>query len=204
MPQRHSGHRKEDKSKRAFEDLIDPYFVQGWNTRDYGIDCIIDITSSADVFGHAELESKCFFVQLKSCEKIRKSKTAISFVIEVKKITYWYSYNLPVLFVLYDIESNGFYYLWIDEMLIADLDSQNSKWALQKSITVKIPTANKLAKKKLPFLKDYVLKWKMASRRKLEPGKYFELKERGGTYVNSYKKLFNLLISIRYMRQYGI
>jgi len=194
-PQRNAAHRKEDKSKREFEELIDPYFVQGWNTKDYGIDSIVEITTTPDVFGNVDLESKCFFVQLKSTEKITKSKNYISFSLPVKKIIYWYSYNLPVLFVLYGIESKCFYQTWIDEILIAELDSQNNNWSAQKSITIKIPSQNRLESQNVKLLKDYVLKWKMPSRRKLEPGKYFQLKEQGNVFVEHYKLLtqgFNL------------
>src|SRR5260221_14164397 len=108
-PQRNAAHRKEDKSKRAFEELIDPFFVPGWNARDYGIDSVVEITTKTDILGNADLESKCFLVQLKSTEKIVLSRNSISFSLPVKKIIYWYNYNLPVLFVLYDIKVKAFY-----------------------------------------------------------------------------------------------
>lgn len=194
-PQRNIAHRKEDKSKREFEELIDPYFVQGWNSKDYGIDSVVEITTPLDAFGNVGLESKCFLVQLKATEKLTKSNNLISFVVPVKKILYWYSYNLPVLFVLYDLFNNCFYRVWVDELLIAELDLQNNNWSSQKSITLKIPIQSKLEKEQLESLKAYVLKWKMPSRRKLEPGKYFSLKELGNTYVQKYKLItqnFNL------------
>lgn len=188
-PQRNAAHRKEDKSKREFEELIDPFFVPGWNVKDYGIDSVVEITTTIDALGNADLESKCFLVQLKSVEKTTKSKNGIAFSLPVKKIIYWYNYNLPVLFVLYDIQDKLFYYEWVDETLIATLDSQNHDWSAQKTITIKIPAQNKLEKQSTLFLKEYVLKWKMPSRRKLEPGKYFQLKGQGYSYVEQYKLL---------------
>jgi GTPase SAR1 family protein len=190
-PQRNSAHRKEDKSKREFEELIDPFFVSGWNTKDYGIDCVVEITTESDSFGNAELESKCFLVQLKATEKITKSKNSITFSVPVKKIIYWYNYNLPVLFVLYDIKTNTFYYQWIDELLIAALEGENNNWTDQKTITIRILPQNKLEKHYGSLLADYVSKWKMPSRRKLVPGKYFQMKGKGYDFIQQYKLLIS-------------
>jgi len=186
-PTRSSSHRKEDKSKREFEELIDPFFVTGWNSKDYGIDAVVEITSANEAYNDVELESKCFLVQLKSTEKLKGNSECISFSVPVKKIIYWYNYNLPVLFILLDIGSNQFYYVWIDEGLISSIDSRSPNWRNKKSILLKIPLENKLTKSKIGLLKEYVLQWKIQSRRRLKPGKYFELKERASSLLNEYK-----------------
>src|ERR1700739_4571502 len=100
-PKRISAHIKEDKSKREFEEIIEPFFVTGWNQRDYGIDTAVEITSHVDFQGNVELESKCFLVQLKSTDVLVCNSKEISFSVPTKKILYWYNYNLPVSFVIY-------------------------------------------------------------------------------------------------------
>jgi len=188
-PQRNSAHRKEDVSKRKLEEIIEPFYVPGWNTRDYGIDSVVEITSTPDVYGNVELESKCFLVQLKSTDKIKLNGESIAFSVPVKKILYWYNYNLPVLFVLYDLKNDNFYYQWIGEELIAKLDAQNADWSNQASVTIKIPTVCSVDRNAISEIKNYVLRWKMPARRKLEPGKYFQLKEELNHFIEEYKTL---------------
>lgn len=190
-PKRVSAHIKEDKSKREFEEIIQPFFVPGWSQRDYGIDSIVEITSNVDGEGSVELESKCFFVQLKSTDEIIVVNKMISYSVPVKKILYWYNYNLPVAFVLYNIPTNTFYYTWINDSLIADLDTTNPKWSSQKSTSIKIPLKNNFQKSTTDELKNYVAKWKVPMRRTLLPGQYFELKNRSLELLEKYKEITN-------------
>jgi GTPase Era involved in 16S rRNA processing len=188
-PKRVSAHIKEDKSKREFEEIIQPFFVSGWSHRDYGIDSVVEITSQLDAEGNVELESKCFYVQLKSTDEINVINSSISYSVPVKKILYWYNYNLPVAFILYHIQTNTFYYIWVNDVLIADLDTSNPKWSSQKSISIKIPLKNNFVKSTIDELKGYVSKWKAPMRRILLPGKYFELKDRSLYLLEKYKEI---------------
>lgn len=185
-PTRSSSHRKEDKSKREFEAVIEPFFVSGWNSRDYGIDGVVEITSDLTEIGDVELESKCFLVQLKSTNKSTASKGFISFPVPRQKILYWYSYNLPVLFVVYEISLHKFNYIWIDENLISSLESKNPDWMNQSKISIKIPVENVFDENTLKKIKDYVYSWKIPARTALSPGKYFELKTK---FYNQIQKL---------------
>jgi GTPase Era involved in 16S rRNA processing len=188
-PVRSSSHRKEDHSKRYFEELIDPFFVPGWHTKDYGIDAIVDITTLNESLGDVELESKCFLAQLKSSEKLIRSKTAIKFSVPVKKVLYWYNYNLPVLFSLFDVTKKVFNYIWINEELIASLDALNPNWSSQKTVTINLPSKSILKKSSLQAISDYVHRWKMPPRKELKPGKYFELKNKAHLNLAEYKNI---------------
>lgn len=189
LPVRDSAHRKEDISKRAFEEIIDPYFVQGWSTKDYGIDTIVDITTAADAAGNAQLESKCFLVQLKSTQKASLRNSRISFAVPVKKIGFWKAYNLPVLFVLYDIDRKIFYTEWIDNDLLHRLNSENANWSNQQTVRLQIPESQQLNKKNLDNIRDYVIRWKIPSRRVLPHGKYFGLQSEAISFLKDFKKL---------------
>ncbi|HEX9513814.1 MAG TPA: dynamin family protein [Puia sp.] len=186
---RHRSHRNEDESKRAFEEVIEPFFVTGWTTKDYGIDGLVEITSHLDSAGHAVLESKCFLVQMKSVEQAKKAGGYISYSIPVDKIISWYDYNLPVLFALYDVGSKIFYYQWVDDLLLAALDKQKSNWKGQKTVAHRIALENVLDQNCHSTLKNYVFTWRRRSRRYLEPGKYFQLKDQAHSQVLSLKEI---------------
>src|SRR4030043_189959 len=134
-------HRNEWKSKLNFEVLIDSlgmYMPFGWSIRDYGIDGQVEITKQIKGSDSLSPESKYFLLQLKSTDDIKTLKKTISFSIPVKKIVQWYSSNLPVMFVLNYLSKNTFYYIWIDEILINTIEKSNSRWVLQKTITIRI------------------------------------------------------------------
>ncbi len=190
-PIRSSSHRKEDESKRAFEKSIDPFFVTAWTQRDYGVDAIIEITTNSKT--DIEIESKCFLAQLKATEKVKLVGNKISFLVQTKKILSWYNYNLPVLFALYDCTSECFYYRWIDELLIAQLDAKSPNWTKQRNVTISIEQTRILDNSTLKIIKEDVLKWKAPARRALEPGKYFELRQRGQALLTEYKELVSPL-----------
>lgn len=189
-PIRSSSHRNEDKSKRKFEELIEPFFISGWTQRDYGVDGVVEITSNIDEeINDVEVESKCFLVQLKSSEKLAIKDGQISYIVPTKKISFWYSYNLPVAFCLYSVADDKFYYRWIDDELISSLDSTKPNWSVQEKVTLKISTQNELNSSCLNLIKKYVLSWKIPARRKLEPGKYFMLKNTGINFLSNFKAL---------------
>lgn len=187
-PIRSAAHRKEDISKRAFEELIDPYFVQDWISRDYGVDTVVEVTSALNSSNSAEITGKCFMVQLKSTERLMLKNEQISFSVPVVKIVTWYKYNLPVLFVLYDLTAKLFYVQWIDEILIASLEQNSPNWRNQKTVSLKIPTRQLLQKTQVPALETYVNKWKGSSRKPLEHGRYFSLQEEAISYLEQHKK----------------
>ncbi|ABG60200.1 DUF4365 domain-containing protein [Cytophaga hutchinsonii] len=172
-------HYKEWQSKRNFEELIEPWYMPfNWAVRDYGIDGQVEITRPINDSDSFRPDSKFFFVQLKSTDDVKIIKDSVSFSIPVKKIIQWYSSNLPVMLALNDFSTQKFYMLWIDITLINKLDSTNENWVNQKSITLKIPVTNVLTKESLENIRQYVLSWKTTSRKIIQPGIYFELKDR--------------------------
>lgn len=188
-PIRHSNHIKEDISKRAFEEIIEPFFVQNWTIRDYGIDALVEITSLPEKHGDVIVESKCFMVQLKSTDKQKETKEDISFILPVIKIQSWLSYNLPVLFVLYNISEKTFLHTWIDESLKEKLNLKNRNWVNQQSVTIKLSKSSRLTKNHLPHFKKYVLEWRIPYRRQLSPGVYFKLQEKSIALTDQYKQI---------------
>ncbi|HEY4786030.1 MAG TPA: dynamin family protein [Bacteroidales bacterium] len=185
-------HRNEWKSKRDFEDLIQNlglYMPFGWAICDYGIDGQVEITRPIKDSDSFSPESKFFLIQLKAQEKIRIFKKFVSFSIPVKKVIQWYSANLPVMFILYDLKNKVFYSIWIDERLIATLENTNSTWVNQKEITLKIPLENNFCNYTLDTIRDYVLHWKVPIKGIIQPGLYFELKERCNENLISYNEL---------------
>lgn len=187
-------HRNEWKSKLNFEDLIESfelYMPFGWAIRDYGIDGLVDITSPIKDSESIRPELKSFLIQLKSTETIKISQNNISFPIPVKKIIQWYSANLPVMFVLNDIKSNAFYYMWINDKLINIFENSNSNWVTQNHITLRIPISNNFKNYTIDNIKEYVFNWKIQTRKLMLPGTYFELKDKCKEALKFYSELCN-------------
>lgn len=171
-----SSHQKEWKSKRFLEEIFEDYCLSEWIIRDYGIDSFVQFTSPIRNSESLKPDGKYFLLQLKSSDVFKKNKQSISFSVPVKKIFQWYNSNLPVLLTLCEIKTKDFFYLWIDEHLINKLDIESGKWVQQENISLKIPLSNKLNKDEVPSLKSYVLNWKLPTKKKIEPGTFFQLK----------------------------
>lgn len=185
----HKAHQNEKKSKRNFEALLDNLNMRmafPWADNDYGIDGQVELISPIKNSESFRPDSKFFLIQLKSTEKLKIVRKHISFSIPVKKIVQWYSANLPVMFVINDLTSKSFYSIWIDEKLINTLECVNSNWVNQGNITIKIPIENNFNNYTLDTIRDYVLSWKIPSRKIIEAGTYFELKDRCKANLDCY------------------
>ncbi len=188
-------HQNERKSKRNFEALLDAYNMRlafPWADNDYGIDCQVELISPIFNSDSFRPESKFFLIQLKSTEKPKVVGEKISFPIQVKKVIQWFSANLPVMFVLNNLTAKTFHILWIDEKLISQLDSENPNWVNQESITLKIPFIHDFNAYGAEAIRDYVMTWKVPSRKIIEPGTYFELKEKCIENLRQYKQIASL------------
>jgi GTPase SAR1 family protein len=183
-------HRKEDKSKRSFEEVIDPWYVTAWTSRDYGIDGVVEITSAKRNSEDLRLDSKFFFVQLKSTSKLKHNSNTISFSVPVRKINQWTSSNVPVLFVLNDLQNSLFYYIWMNEDLINTLSKSTPNWPLQETITIKIPFGNGFNNRSLDSIKEYVTDFK-GTKRHIQPGEFFDLKDNCLALLSEYETLSN-------------
>lgn len=185
-----TSHYNEWESQREFEALIKPWYMPfGWSSKDYGLDGQVEITRPIKDSDSFEPDSKFFFIQMKGTTKLIVSKNQISYTVQVRKIVQWYRANLPVMFVLYDTDSKKFYYLWINENLINNLDSINPNWVNQKTISIKISTDNIINSESLSKIREYVLEWKVPSKKIIQPGVYFELKDKCSALLNKYKEL---------------
>lgn len=185
-------HRNEWKSKRNFEDLIEKlgmYMSFGWSIRDYGIDGQVELTRPIKDSDSFRPESKFFLLQLKSIEKLKVIKKHISFSVPVKKVIQWYSANLAVMFVLNDLPTNAFYFQWIDEKLINHLENTNPSWINQENITIKISIDNIFSNYSLDSIRDYVLNWNVPTRKIIEAGTYFELKDKCNSNLETYREI---------------
>ncbi len=185
----HKSHQNERKSKRNFEELLDKLNIRmafPWADNDYGIDGQVELISPIKNSANFRPDSKFFLIQLKSTEKLKTVGKNISFSIPVKKVVQWYSANLPVMFVINDLTGKSFYSVWIDEKLINTLENTNSNWVNQGDITLKIPTDNNFNSYTLDTIRDYVLSWKIPSRKIIEAGTYFELKDKCKANLDRY------------------
>ncbi len=160
-----------------------------WADNDYGIDGQVELISPIKNSDSFRPDSKFFLIQLKSTESLKTVGKNISFAVPVKKIIQWFSANLPVMFVLNDLKNKCFYSIWIDEKLISTLDSTNSNWVNQGDITLKIPTHNNFSNYSLETIRDYVLSWKVPSRKIIEAGTYFELKDKCNSNLSAYHEI---------------
>jgi GTPase SAR1 family protein len=182
-------HQNEWKSKRYLEEIFEDYCLSEWIVRDYGIDSFVQFTSPIRDSNSLKPDGKYFLLQLKSTENLKANKNSISFTLPVKKIFQWYNSNLPVLLTICEIKTKQFFYLWVDEHLINDLDRNNAKWVQQDNITLKIPNSNVLNKSTIAKLKSYVLIWKLPQKKKIEPGTFFQLKHDCKTIVDDFSTL---------------
>lgn len=171
-------HQNEWTSQRKFEEAISPWYLPfKWSTKDYGIDGKVEITRFIGESNDTEPLGQYFLVQLKCIEKSPITVKHLGYQIPVKKIIQWHGSNLPVLLTVYNLQSENFYYCWIDDNLINGFDKQNPKWVTNETVTVAIPFTNVISPEKLNEIRDYVYSWKKPARKIIEPGLYFELKE---------------------------
>lgn len=188
----HKSHQNERKSKRNFETLLDNLNMRmafPWADNDYGIDGQVELISPIKNSDSFRPDSKFFLIQLKSTESLKTVGKNIAFTVPVKKIIQWFSANLPVMFVINDLKHKYFYSIWIDEKLICTLDNTNSNWVNQGDITLKISTENNFSNYTLETIRDYVLSWKIPSRKIIEAGTYFELKDKCKANLDSYSEI---------------
>ncbi len=85
--------------------------------------------------------------------------------------------------------NTNFFSIWIDDKLINGLEKSNPGWVIQESITIKIPFANEFKCHTAEVIKDYVLKWKIPSRKLIQPGTYFHLKDQCLANLNLYSEV---------------
>jgi GTPase Era involved in 16S rRNA processing len=186
LPIRSKSHRNEDISKRKFEEVMDPWFVH-WQVRDYGVDCTVEVAVSTLNEAHYATNMR-FAVQLKSIEKINAT-SHLGYAVPVEKIFYWYNSNIPVMFAVYSLDKKQFFYLWIDESVLVELDRNSSSWAAQQTITLHIPIQNAISDLELEKILGYINKWKRPVKQLIKAGIYFNLKDDTDEILKSYNAI---------------
>lgn len=177
LPIRSSAKRKEDISKNHFEESISPWLLTRWESHDYGIDAIIEITRPLAGTTDDIVTGKRFSVQLKASRSPLRKNGNYSLRIGTEKVRYWLSSIEPVLLARYDINNNVFNYIWIDDSLLNFLNNKRPNWMSQKNVIIEVPSKNHINEKALSELENYVLKWKRLSKYVIKPGKFFKLRE---------------------------
>lgn len=124
---------------RTIIDNHDSALYRELTGKDYGIDAIIELFVNDYPCGRIAL------VQLKATQdKIKKNKRTddISCSISTSNARYAYQSNIPVILIYISLSEEGFYYVDIQDMIDIEDAILKRKIDSQKSITIKIPSAN--------------------------------------------------------------
>ncbi|MES2395411.1 MAG: DUF4365 domain-containing protein [Bacteroidota bacterium] len=191
LPIRSSAQRKEDISKRKFEELIEPWVICAWEQKDYGIDATVEIHKLIENTNSSHPTSKRFLVQLKSTDSIDVAKKQFSYPVDVEKINYWYSSNLPVMFGVYHIPSKTLFYRWINDTneLINYFDTKSPGWALKNTISIPVNTKSILKTDNTDAIEEVVFNWKIPTKKIIVPGNYFDLKTATISKIDDLEKI---------------
>lgn len=137
----------EEKAVSLVEDILnEANWVSNRLYRDFGIDLHVKVFESLRSRKAMPWE---FHIQVKGRKALYISNNQISFSIDTEHLKDWYESQLPVLFVICDVKRKKLYWLWIKEYIEEELKSE---WREQKSITLNIPTKNRIAPSVLPDL----------------------------------------------------
>ena len=93
LPIRHENHISEDESRMIFENAIKPWMVCNWNQRDYGIDAMVEITTTIAASRSQLVTGKRFSMQLKSSRSLIFTNGITSLSVERINIDYWYYFG---------------------------------------------------------------------------------------------------------------
>jgi tetratricopeptide (TPR) repeat protein len=102
-PKRPLQHRLETGSRRAFEALLPLSWTVDERSSDYGVDLDVEVFDEDDATGIR------FNVQLKSRDETAKNS---SVRLKWSTMSHWHDHDLPTLVVLWDRETNAFWWEW--------------------------------------------------------------------------------------------
>ncbi len=176
---------KETISKNYFELMLSKWLVTRWETHDYGIDAMVEITSPLIDSEDRIPTGKKFSVQIKSRSDKPDNNSDFHIEVEVGKIRYWLNSTEPVMLCRFDLNSKKMHYRWMDESLVSELTRKSPRWLSQKNVTIAVTSHNELKEDSLEDIESYVLRWKQSVRNPLNPGDYFKLKDRILKYYTS-------------------
>lgn len=172
LPIQSVSHQKEALSRRKFDELMSPWTVIHWEKVDYGIDAFVAISQPIDGKEDRHMTAKYFNVQLKSsaAKPLKSGQRRVG--VGTEKINFWYGSNLPTMVAYYDENVQVFYFRWVNQELITELNNRNSAWRSQKTVTIKF---NETLKPNLKKIEEYIYNWKIPIRKNLPAGLYFNI-----------------------------
>ncbi len=186
MAQYHSAHRKENKSKREFEKLLDPWVVN-WAQKDYGVDAFVQVGNEIDSGGSSKLESIFLPVQLKATAQTTSKNGEYSIQIETDKIKSWASANIRVLLVLYAEQADTFYIKWIDDKFVSGLSIANPSWSTKSKLAIKFNSLDAFKETSKGEIRSFLLRSSHA--KPVIPGTYFSLKDQVKKQITAFHSL---------------
>ncbi len=184
---------KERTSRNGFEILMSPWVCTGTSGADHGHDYHVEVVSTINIEEYKP-DGRFFLAQLKSQTKLQiKDEFIVPHPIETRKIRQWYnsSAQIPFLFVVNDLKTGAFYYQWIDEEFISDLEKTSPFWTKNEKVLIKIPKLNLINEKSKESIREYVYNYRYVPKKLLEPGVFFDLKDKITKSIYTYEKLVN-------------
>ncbi len=124
------------RAEKTFEQQLPDEWVDQPESRDYGVDYRVRIVEAG------LLTSDEFFVQVRGTTRLRVSGAELSFAVKREHLVYWVDQlKVPVLLVVVDVTGGRAYWLPIQPYAFRNLPDG---WRNQKTVSVKIPTSNRL------------------------------------------------------------
>lgn len=171
LPIQASSHQKETISRIEFEKLIFPWIVQHWEAREYGIDATITITSPQTGIKDRLVTPKKFDVQIKASAKKPLKSGDRSIRVDIEKINIWSNSMLPTMLCYFDVNTEEYFFEWIDHDYIINLNNKNPDWHGQQKVTVRL---REKINENISEIEKYVYKFKKPIIPILPPGIYFQ------------------------------
>ena len=127
---------QENISRKAFAEFLERHeWVTTDVTPDLGEDFLVRVYENGISTGIS-----CY-IQLKSInniEALRLKSGDVSYTFEVKDLEHWESQGVPVLLVIWDVNTGNGYYLWVSDA-IKQLSSRKQLWRSQTNARIHFP-----------------------------------------------------------------
>lgn len=149
---RHTNEQQQEKISRGqFHTILAKF---GWVADDFVNDLGEDI--HVRIYEKGASTGIHFDVQLKSTENIEKHRLKsgeISYSFEVKDLEHWDIQGVPVILVVWDINREQGWWIWVKEALVY-LNKANPTWQKRKKATIRFPFKNTFEKENVERLRD--------------------------------------------------
>ena len=153
FPKRLRSHAIGDAGVTSFKSNCPEEWVIHKPSNDYGWDLFIELPIGESIQGLG------FFAQLKSSDipTYIKKNQFISVPLEVSTVNYLLSQPQPSMLSICDthLPEKPIYWVWIREAII-EIEGKNVDWKNQKSISFRVPTANRLSKDNTDSIVSYI------------------------------------------------